>query len=36
MEWKNKKGVLSELWNKYKGVILILLAGLLLLTWPAK
>ena len=36
MEWKNKKGVLSELWNKYKGGILILLAGLLLLTWPAK
>ena len=36
MEWKDKKGTLTGLWDKYKGIILILAVGLLLLSWPTK
>ena len=36
MEWKDKKEVLTGLWTKYKGIVLILVVGLLLLSWPSK
>lgn len=36
MERKDKKGTLTGLWDKYKGIILILAVGLLLLSWPTE
>ena len=36
MEWKDRKETLTGFWNKYKGIVLILAVGLLLLSWPAK
>ena len=36
MEWKDKKGTLTGAWDKYKGIVLILAVGLLLLIWPTK
>ncbi len=36
MERKDKKEVLTRLWNQYKGVVFMLAVGLLLLSWPAK
>lgn len=34
MEWKNKQETVKGLWKRYKGVLLILLAGVILLSWP--
>lgn len=34
MEWKNKQETVKGLWTRYKGVLLILLAGVILLSWP--
>ncbi len=34
MERKNKQEAVKELWGRYKGVLLILLAGVILLSWP--
>lgn len=36
MEREDKKEVLTGLWTKYKGIVLILAVGLLLLSWPSK
>lgn len=36
MEWKDKKGALARLWDQYKGIVLILAVGVLLLSWPSK
>ena len=34
MEWKDSGKRFTELWGKYRAVLLILAAGILLLTWP--
>ena len=36
MEWKNKQETVKGLWGRYKGVLLILLAGVILLSWPER
>ena len=36
MTWNDKKSRLTGLWDKYKGIVLILTVGLLLLSWPTK
>ena len=35
MERKDKREVFTALWGKYKAVMMILAAGILLLTWPS-
>lgn len=36
MERKDKKEALTMLWNRYKGVAIMLVVGLLLLSWPVE
>ena len=36
MEWKDKRGALAGIWKRYKGMILILVAGIAFLSWPAQ
>ena len=34
MEWKNKQETVKGLWERYKSIALILVAGVVLLAWP--
>ena len=36
MGWKNKQETVKGLWERYKGVALILLAGVAMLVWPER
>ena len=36
MEWKNKQETVKGLWERYKSIALILLAGVVMLAWPER